>query len=179
MWLSFIAAGLCTFLYNPAAFTATQLAAFFSEFASAIWPVYIAFSILRGLTLLPSTPLLVAGTIIFPEHPWAVLAVSMLGITISSTIIYYLSDYLGFSVYFEKHNPTVTHKIKRRLEHPLGFMFVAGWAFFPFVPTDLVCYLAGTIRMNFSKFISATFAGELVLCICYIFLGGSLLKLVW
>ncbi len=90
-------------------------------------------------------------------------------------MIYYFSELLGFDEYFEKKSPETVHKINAKLEHPLGFLFVAGWAFFPFVPTDLVCYLAGTTRMNFAKFIAAIFVGELTLCYCYVYLGGSLI----
>lgn len=143
---------------------------------TVVWAVYFGFSIIRGLTLLPSTPLVIAGIMLFPEHPFYVLAVSMTGILASSTMIYYFSDLLGFSEYFEKHSPRRIERIKERLEHPLGFLFVAAWAFFPLVPTDLVCYIAGTTRMNYWKFIAAIAVGELILCICYIFLGGSLLR---
>ena len=90
-------------------------------------------------------------------------------------MIYYFSEFLGFDEYFEDHKPELTHKIKAKLEHPLGFVFVAAWAFFPLVPTDLVCYLAGTTRMDFREFIAAVGMGELILCVCYIFLGGTLL----
>jgi uncharacterized membrane protein YdjX (TVP38/TMEM64 family) len=64
------------------------------------------------------------------------------------------------------------------LEHPLGFFFVALWAFFPLVPTDLVCYVAGTTKMNYLKFILAVCAGELILCSFYIFFGGAVLDYV-
>lgn len=121
---------------------------------------------------------MLAGTILFPEQPAAVLAVSMIGILLSSTLIYYFSEFLGFDDYFEDHKPEMSYKIKGKLELPLGFLFVAGWAFFPFVPTDLVCYLAGTIRMRFWKFIIAIGLGELILCSIYVFFGGSLLKYV-
>ena len=129
-------------------------------------------SALRGFTLLPSTPLVIAGTILFPEQPFLVLFVSMAGILLSSSMIYFFSDLLGFSDYFENHNPARAHKIKRRLERPSGFVFVIAWAFFPLVPTDLVCYLAGTTKMNYTKFIVAVFLGELALCSFYVFSGN-------
>lgn len=147
-----------------------------SRFGGTVWLIYIIFSTFRGFTLLPSTPLVIAGTILFPDHPWIVLAISVAGILISSTMIYFFSDYLGFTAYFENRKPKLSKKIRQRLDHPLGFLFVAGWAFFPLVPTDLVCYAAGTMRMKFPKFIAAIFAGEFALCIIYIFFGGSLLQ---
>lgn len=177
-WATIVIGALAAYFSNPAKFTPEYIAAFLAEFSGLIWLIYLLFSILRGITLLPSTPLVLAGTILFPDKPFSVLAVSMTGILLSSTMIYYFSDYLGFSEYFERRKPELTHRIKAKLEHPLGALFVAGWAFFPFVPTDLVCYVAGTTRMKFWKFIAAIFVGELILCVCYIFFGGSLLKFV-
>ena len=176
VWLAVIVTVIGSYLLNPQWFTAANIAAFLLRFEGAAWLVYLIMSALRGFSLLPSTPLVIAGTILFPTQPYAVLAVSMAGILLSSTLIYYFSEFLGFDEYFEDHRPELSHKLKAKLEHPLGFLFVAAWAFFPLVPTDLVCYLAGTTRMAFWEFIAAIFAGEIILCICYIFLGGSLLK---
>lgn len=176
VWISIIAVCVGSYLTSPSSFTAENIALFMESFGHWVWGVYLIFSIVRGFSLLPSTPLVIAGTLLFPTQPFWVLTVSMVGILLSSTMIYYFSEFLGFDEYFEKKSPETVHKIKAKLEHPLGFLFVAGWAFFPFVPTDLVCYLAGTTRMNFAKFIAAIFVGELVLCYCYVYLGGSQLE---
>jgi uncharacterized membrane protein YdjX (TVP38/TMEM64 family) len=178
IWLAAVVGGIGSFVLYPHAFTAENIAAFLHRFQGEIWLVYLAMSALRGFTLLPSTPLVIAGTLLFPDQPFAVLIVSIAGILISSSMIYFFSEYLGFNDFFESRKPELTHKIKAKLEHPLGFLFVALWAFFPLVPTDLVCYVAGTTRMNYWKFIAAVLVGELVLCIIYIFFGGSVLKYV-
>lgn len=178
LWAIILLTAAIAYISNPHWFSAEQIAAFLQNFHSWIFVVYLGFSILRGFTLLPSTPLVLAGMLLFPDQPFAVLAISMIGIVLSSSLIYFFSEYLGFDDFFENHKPELTHKIKAKLEHPFGFLFVAGWAFFPFVPTDLVCYLAGTTRMNYWKFIAAVFVGELILCTCYIFFGGSVLKYV-
>ncbi len=175
VWTLVVLTGVGSYILFPRSFSAENIAAFLERFGSLIWVIYLVFSILRGFTLLPSTPLVIAGTILFPQQPFAVLVTSMTGILLSSTMIYYFSEFLGFDEYFEDHKPELTHKIKAKLEHPLGFVFVAAWAFFPLVPTDLVCYLAGTTRMDFREFIAAVGIGELILCVCYIFLGGTLL----
>lgn len=169
LWLLVIVTAIGTFILYPQFFTAGQIAAFLFQFQNEIWIVYLGMSVIRGFTLLPSTPLVIAGTLLFPAQPFAVLVVSMTGILLSSAMIYYFSDFLGFSEYFEKHKPDLTHKIKARLEGSAGMAFVALWAFFPLVPTDLVCYVAGTTKMNFVKFIAAIFVGELILCVMYIF----------
>ncbi|CAN5340258.1 TVP38/TMEM64 family protein [soil metagenome] len=178
LWIGTIAAGVISYIAAPQLFTAENIAAFLLRFQSVIWLIYIAFSTLRGLTLLPSTPLVIAGTLLFPAQPFAVLAVSIIGILLSSSMIYFFSEHLGFNDYFEGHKPELTGRIKAKLEHPLGFVFVALWAFFPLVPTDLVCYLAGTTKMRFVKFIAAVLVGEVVLCTFYIFFGGAVLNYV-
>ncbi len=175
IWLSIPLGCLSAYFYDPSAFSAENIAAFLRRFEHGVWAVYITLSVFRGFTLLPSTPLVIAGTILFPSQPLMVLMVSMAGILISSAMIYYFSEFLGFDDYFEDHKPELSHKIKQRLEHPMGFFIVSGWAFFPFVPTDLVCYLAGTTRMHFGKFIVAVAAGEALLCVIYIYFGGSIL----
>jgi uncharacterized membrane protein YdjX (TVP38/TMEM64 family) len=95
----------------------------------------------------------------------------MAGIVFSSAMIYFFSEFLGFSDFFEKHKPESTHRIRQNLEKPCGFFFVMLWAFVPFAPTDAVCYVAGTTKMRFGRFIAAIFLGELVLCSFYIFSG--------
>lgn len=175
VWLGIILLGVISYIQDPSRFSAENVAAFVEQSGVMVWAVYLGLSIIRGITLLPSTPLVIAGTLLFPDAPFTVLLISMAGIVISSTMIYYFSELLGFASYFERHNPRRIARIKARLEHPLGFAFVTGWAFFPLVPTDLVCYLAGATRMTFWKFILAIAAGELLLCVCYIFLGGSLI----
>ena len=176
VWAVVIVAAITTYLLYPQSFTAANIAAFIERFQGAIWLVYFLMSAVRGITLLPSTPLVLAGTLLFPAQPWAVLAISMAGIFISSSMIYYGSEFLGFDEYFENHKPDLIHRLRTKLEHPLGLLFVAAWAFCPLVPTDAVCYVAGTSRMSFTKFIIAVMAGEAILCCIYIFSGGAVLN---
>lgn len=165
------------YFYDPAKFSPASIAGFARSFNTTIWVVYLILSAVRGFTLLPSTPLVLAGTILYPESPWLVLAISIVGILISSSLIYYFSEALGFAEYFERKKPFAINRIRRRLEHPWGLGFVALWAFFPLVPTDAVCYVAGTTKMSFPKFIAAVFIGELVLCSIYVFSGRALFHL--
>lgn len=174
-----IAAALISLLIWPEHFKPEGIKATLDKFHHEAVFIYLVASLLRGLSLLPSTPLIIAGTLAFPSHPWMVLAISVFGILVSSSMIYWLSDALGFSDYFQRHQPKKIERIRTKLDHPLGALFVAAWAFFPLVPTDLVCYVAGTSRMNFLKFIVAIFVGELILCCIYIFGGGHILSAFW
>jgi len=178
LWATVLLAAVGSYIYAPQAFTGEHIAIFLERFQAWMLAIYLVFSVLRGFTLLPSTPLVIAGTLIFPSQPWLVLLISISGILVSSTLIYFCSDLLGFTDYFETKHSKAVERIRRRLETPAGFLFVLLWAFFPLVPTDAVCYVAGTTRMAFIKFILAVFLGELILCSFYIFSGGYLRNLV-
>ena len=176
IWAAIAAASVAAYLIWPHYFSAHGVAAFLQKFQNEALACYLIISIFRDFTLLPSTPLILAGALLFPNQPLLVLAISIFGILASSSMIYWFSDLLGISDYFEEKKPAVVRKIRSRLEHPVGFVFVLLWAFFPLVPTDAVCYVAGSIRMNFLKFIAAVFVGEVILCSLYIFGGGHLIK---
>jgi len=176
IWVCIIVSCIGSYFAWPEFFTPESIAALLTKFQGEALLIYLLLSVLRGFSLLPSTPLVFAGMLMFPTQPWLVLAVSILGILVSSSMIYWFSDLLGFSEYFERRKPEHVEKIKTKLDHPAGSLFVMLWAFFPFVPTDAVCYVAGTTRMHFAKFLGAIFIGELFLCGCYIFGGGQLLK---
>ena len=177
-WGTLIVVGLAFYLMRPDVFRPDSIAAFLAKFEREALLLFLGVSVVRGLTLLPSTPLIIAGTLAFPTKPWLVLAISVLGIIASSSMIYWFSELLGIAAYFESRKPAVIARIRNRLEQPTGLLFVFLWAFFPLVPTDAVCYVAGSTRMSFPKFIAAIAAGELILCSFYIFSGNYLIDLL-
>ncbi|MBL7943989.1 MAG: TVP38/TMEM64 family protein [Flavobacteriales bacterium] len=173
LWLVLLAGALVWYISDPASFTAENIAGYLKKFQGGLVVSYLLMHVLRAFTLLPSTPLVIAGVLIFPDDPGLVLLMSISGIVLSSTLIYYFSDFLGFDEYLDSHHPRKMESIHRRLNHPLAILFVAAWAFFPAVPTDLVCYAAGSVRMPFRKFILGVFVGELALCSLYIYAGSD------
>ena len=178
IWAALIIGAVLSFFLWPEVFTPVGIAEFLAKFQNEALLMYLTISVIRGFALLPSTPLVVAGTLAFPTEPWMVLAISMAGIVASSSLIYWFSDVLGISEFFETRKPAAVAKIRGRLESPTGIAFVFLWAFFPLVPTDAVCYVAGSTRMNFPKFIAAIGAGELILCSFYIFSGSYIIDLL-
>lgn len=165
------------YLMHPQHFTAEAIAHFLNRFRNGIMIIYLALHILRAFTLLPSTPFVIAGVLLFPGQPMVVLVVCVAGITLSSVLIYYFSEFLGFDRYLEMKSHGRMAYIRKKLNHPLSTVFVAAWAFFPIVPTDLVSYAAGSVRMKFWRFILGIFIGETLLCAIYIFRGADILKL--
>ncbi|QCX36915.1 TVP38/TMEM64 family protein [Aureibaculum algae] len=176
-WVALVLIGLALFFLYPEKFTHDSISAFVKENSTKIFSTYIGICLIRGLFLLPSTPFIFAGVLLFPESPWTVFWISMFGIMTTSIYLYFASKFLEFGNLFgQKHNSRKTKIIEKLDKH--GFWVVLGWSFFPLVPTDLICYIAGSTRMNFIKYISAIFIGESILVACYIFLGESILKLI-
>jgi uncharacterized membrane protein YdjX (TVP38/TMEM64 family) len=175
-WILFLVSCLSFLCFNPQLFEPQAIADFLNQFNSTVFIVYCLLCVTRGFTLLPSTPLVLAGTILFPNEPYLVLFISILGIMFSSTMIYYFSDYLGFGEYLEKKHSQRIVKIKDQMQKQYGVWLVFLWSFIPFLPTDAICYVAGTIKMNFRKFIVAMTFGELIICTVYIFFYTSLIK---
>lgn len=173
-WILFLIICVGIFFTYSEHFTPQKIAAFIEEFKGGVLVIYLLISILRGLTLVPSTPFVIAGTILLPANPFLVLLISITGIIFSSTMIYFFSDYLGFGNYLEKKYPDKIIKIKEQLQKPTGFFFVFFWSFFPVLPTDAVCYVAGVLKIDFKKYILAITLGELIICSIYIFFYGIL-----
>lgn len=171
LWISIIAVCVIVYITDPSVFTNETIAAFVSRFNGYAWTVYFLIHLLRGFVLLPSTPLIFAGVILFPEQLLWVLAVSLLGILGSSLLIYYCSDRLGFSSFFEGDSKN-TKLIKEKLSGTYSFYYILFWSFFPIVPTDIICYVSGALRIKLPVFIGALLLGELVLCSIYIFGAG-------
>lgn len=171
LWISIIAITVIAYILNPSFFSNNTIAAFITKFSGYAWSIYFLIHILRGFVLLPSTPLIFAGIILFPNDLIWVLIVSLIGILASSLLIFYCSDKLGFSKLF-KSKTSKLKVIEEKLSGKHSFYYILGWAFLPIVPTDLICYVSGALKVKLPIFISSIFLGELVLCSIYIF-GAS------
>ncbi len=178
IWLLCAIGGISFYLANRAQYTPEVIAGFFEEHESWFLLVYFCLLIARALVLLPATPLIVAGSLLLPDHPWILLLVTLVGLLISSALIYFFSDWLGFRAHFERAAPKQIARVERWMKHPMGVFLVAGSAVAMVVPTDLVCYVAGTVRMPFPRFMGALIVGEIILCSMYIFGGGWFIKTV-
>ena len=132
---------------------------------------YVVVSISRPVTLVPSTVLIVVGTLLFPDRPVLVFVVSLLGVAVSSALIYYFFDILGLAAIFERRHPSQIRWLEDQLRQR-GLWIVVGWSVFPFVPTDAICYVAGTVRMPIGKFLSGVAIGEIPIIAFYV-AGGT------
>ena len=172
LWIALIAIGLVLFFLHPDWFTKDYIANYVSQNSKNIILLYTTLSLIRGLFLLPSTPFVFAGILIFPDQPWLIFTISLIGILITATYLYFASRFLEFDKLFGTAHSQKKEKIISKLNKH-GFWLVLAWSFFPLVPTDLICYIAGSIRLNFSKYIVALLIGEAILVSGYIFLGAN------
>ncbi|MFY7669637.1 TVP38/TMEM64 family protein [Tenacibaculum sp. MEBiC06402] len=163
---------LYRYIQNPEIFSVEYLKNFISSYKGQILVVYILISLVRGFFLIPSTPFVLAGVLLFPDQLFLVLLISMAGIMLSATALYYFSDMLGFSEHLEKKYPNKVLKWKDKLQSSKATFLVLGWSFFPLVPTDIICYVAGIIKMPYKYMFTGVFIGELILVSFYIFSGS-------
>jgi uncharacterized membrane protein YdjX (TVP38/TMEM64 family) len=173
-WAVCVLSLVVLFIGKPEVFEPANLQLYFEQFSSGILIIYILISIFRGIFLLPSTPFVLLGVLLFKDDPWLVFTISMIGIIITTIALYYFSDLLGFSKKLSSKYPEKMEKWKQRLNSPMSTLIVMAWSFFPLVPTDLICYVAGIVKMPFRFLLLGVIIGEAVLVYIYVFVGQSI-----
>ena len=159
---------------QPERFSEAAVASTLAAWGAWSFVGYVLLSMLRGVALVPSTPVVLAGGILFPDAIWLVLVVSMLGIVLSATLLYRFPGYGGYDAWLESKHPEQIARLRVHLVKPRAQWFVALWAVTPVVPTDLICYVAGLVGMPFRRMIIGIVIGELPLVTAYILLGHRL-----
>jgi len=134
---------------------------------SFVMVAYAALSVARPVTMVPSTVLIIVGTLLFPDRYWMVFAISLGGISLSALLVYYFFEFLGLKEVFERKHATRVRWLEEQLRLR-GFWVVVGWAMFPFVPTDVICYVAGGLRMHKGKFLLGITLGEIPIVAFYV-----------
>lgn len=137
--------------------------------------VYLLLGCLRSFTLIPATSLVLLGTVFLP--PSILFPLTLAGILASSAAVYYFAEALHLDEVLTRRHGEQLGRVRALLERH-GFPIVVGWSFFPLVPTDLICYLAGVIRMPIGAVLLGVGLGEGAICAIYIFAGDSLLHAI-
>jgi uncharacterized membrane protein YdjX (TVP38/TMEM64 family) len=178
-WLLIVLLIIGAISYDPNLLQAEHLAGFIQKFEQQILLIYIFISIVRGLFLIPSTPFVLTGILLFPEQPWLVFLISIAGILLTTAMLYYFSDALGFSEKLQRKFPKKMEVWQKRLRSRHAIWIVIGWAFFPFVPTDLICYIAGIVKMPFKYLMCGVLIGESILVAIYVWFGAGMLGVLF
>lgn len=174
IWLFAISFALYSYARYPEMFQAEGLTKYLTTYHDQALFIYFAISMLRGFFLIPSTPFVLAGIALFPQYPIWVFGISMSGVLFGCSIVYWFSEQLGFGETLKRKHEYIYQTLRQKMER-YGFPIVILWSFFPIVPTDIICCIAGTIRMSFARFFLAICLGESFLILGYIYAGKSLL----
>jgi len=134
---------------------------------------YLLIGAFRAFTLVPATfPLLVAVPFF---DPWVLLALTIPCIAISSSICYWFAEALHMDELFERKYPKQIGKLKALLQK-YQLPIIIGWSFLLFLPTDVLCYVCGSLKINYRKFLIGVIIGEGTVYAIYIFLGDWFLR---
>ncbi|MCH8532617.1 MAG: VTT domain-containing protein [Saccharospirillum sp.] len=175
LWLGLITFSLSLYFFRPDLFNPQHIRQFFTENLISGLFIYFVISTLRGLTLIPSTPILLAGILVFPPLPlWIV---NQFAVYSSSAIVYYLARHLGFDRYFHAHYPTQISRLSLLLKKA-ELTVISTWGFLPFVPSDLIVYVCSVLRVSVVKTLLGISIGEGVICAIYIFGGAYSMNLL-
>jgi uncharacterized membrane protein YdjX (TVP38/TMEM64 family) len=172
-WLAFAITALTLYFFRSDELQG-ELREVFSYSLGFASVVYLMVGALRAFTLIPSTYLIVAGLPFFPPALLFVLSVG--GIVISSAVIYLFSESFHLRDLLEKKDHAARVARLRALLEKHELPIIIGWSFFPFAPTDLICYVCGVMEVNFYKFLLGILVGEGTICAIYVFLGDSAMR---
>ena len=175
-WIATIALIWSVYLIYPESFTQEKLADFLSQFQGFIILLYLFIFSLRGFIFIPSTVLILTGTLLFSPYLLILLA-SIWNVT-SSSVVYFFSDFLW--VRKEAKSQFWKDKIKKlekKLnEHAFWYITISG--LIPIFPTDLVSAIAGISKVRYRIFALGIFLWGLPLISAYAFLWEGLLEVL-
>ena len=172
VWLSIVAGALYLFLFDPATLKAI-LANLLAQPKMVSGAVFFAIFCVRGFTLIPSAYFVIAAIPILP--PWPLFLLALGGIMISAGSIYLFSEALALDEFFERKHKAGIQKLKAALDR-YELPIIIAWSALPLVPTDVICYVCGALKVDFKKFLLGILIGEGGICAVYIFVGDSVLR---
>lgn len=178
LWLTMVLAVLALWIAEPARFSQASIARVIGDWGAWAFAGFALVSLVRGALLVPSTPVILAGGALFPRAPHFVFLVSMAGIVFSATLLYRFPGFAGYDARLAARYPAQLERLRVHLIKPRAMWFVALWSFFPAVPTDLICYVAGLVRMPYARMLLGLVIGEVPLVLAYVFLGTGLRALL-
>ena len=172
LWVAALVALGVAFIAQPSRFSQAAIAAAMVSLGPWAIAAFSLVAVVRGALLVPSTPVILAGGLLFPDALLFVFLISMAGIVTSAALLYRFPGFAGYDTYLATKYPEQLTRLQVHLRKPRAQWFVAAWAFFPAVPTDLICYAAGLVRMPFRRMMTGIVLGEVPLVAFYAFLGG-------
>lgn len=166
IWIAVVVGTLILYLFNRDLFDISFLKEYVSDHKLLVVSIYLIILTFIGLTIIPSTPFAIVGVLLFPPLPAYII--NLIGIITSSVVVYYFTRYLRIDSWLESKYPAQIDRIRRALRKK-ELPIIAGWSFFPVVPTDLIIYVSSTLKIPFWKCALGVVIGEGSLNAFYIF----------
>lgn len=173
IWLVSAVSFLALLLIYPEWVSRESIAGLLASLGGSALLVYIVLSLGRALLLLPCTPFVLAGAISFPQWSELVLAISLAGVVAGAFLVYSFPSFGDYDAYLESKYPEKIALLKEKMQGKRAFWIIAGWSVFPLVPTDVICYVSGLIRMKFRRLLVPLLVGEVPLVTAYVYLGAE------
>jgi uncharacterized membrane protein YdjX (TVP38/TMEM64 family) len=172
LWLAFLACALYGYFFHGSILQSTLETLTHASIYYA-YAFLIILGVIRGFTLVPITYLIILGLLFLPPFP--LLIIILIGALVSSASVYYFFEYLNLDTYFEKHHAKQVSTIKLALEKN-ELPIIVAWSAFPLLPTDIICYVCGSLEVDIKKMLLGIFIGEGVSCAIYIYFGSQILS---
>ncbi len=169
LWLALIVSCLSLYALRPDLFAPERVQHFFSDNLFIGLIIYFVIATLRGFTLIPLTPFVLAGILVFPPLP--LFLVNQAAVYSSTAILYYMTRVMKFDHFFYDRYPAQVEKLillLNKRELPV----ITLWGFAPFTPTDMIICICSVLRISIWKTLLGVSIGEGVICALYIF-GGA------
>ena len=173
LWVILVVALMTLYAVNPSLLQPAALVDVLRQSGQPVLLAYVVLSIVRACTLIPSTMLIIVGMLLFPDRPGFVMVSSLTGIVVSAAIVYLFFEFLGLGEFFERKHAARVRWLEDQMRRK-GFWIVLAWSAFPFVPTDVICYVAGTLRMRVGTFLCGVALGALPIVGFYVLAGSRL-----
>lgn len=175
VWLAVIATSLSLYFFFPDLFAPENIRRYFFDNLVIGLLGYFIISTLRGFTLIPSTPIVLAGILVFPPVP--LFLVNQMAVYSSSAIVYLMARQFRFDHYFHDRYPNQVRRLTVLLQRR-ELAVISVWGFMPVVPTDMIVYVCSVLRIKLWKTLLGVSIGEGVICALYIFGGAMTLSLL-
>ena len=166
IWIGVTVATFILYLVNRDLFDISFLKEYVNDHKVLVVGLYLIILTFIGLTFIPSSPFAIAGVLLFP--PLEAYFLNLIGIMTSTIVVYYFTQYLRIDIWLEAKYPENIRKINKALSRK-ELPIIAGWSFFPVVPTDLIIYVSSTLHIPFWKCALGVLIGEGTLNAFYIF----------
>lgn len=132
-------------------------------YSTPILACYIVLIAIRGVLFIPTMPVILIMASVLDNL--LILAVTLIATCVSSYLVCLAVDHMDF----HSRIRTLPSKSVRKAQYWIqsyGIIAIAGWAFFPFVFTEIIVYLARAAGISKQQIVLSVALGEgFMLCI--------------